>query len=57
MTADAIGLGAVEQAALVRAGEISAPELVEASLRRIEDGNPSVCLRRAVRRARLRKPT
>jgi amidase len=35
-------LSAVEQAELVRSGEISARELVEASLRRIECANPTV---------------
>jgi amidase len=35
-------LSAVEQAALVRSGEISARELVEASLRQIERVNPTV---------------
>jgi amidase len=39
---DVSELSAVEQAALVRAGEISARELVEASLRAIERHNPSV---------------
>ncbi len=42
MNFDVSELSAVEQAALVRAGEISARELVEASLRAIERDNPSV---------------
>ena len=42
MNFDVSELSAVEQAALVRAGEISARELVEASLRAIERHNPSV---------------
>lgn len=42
MNFDVSELSAVEQAALVRAGEISARELVEASLRSIERDNPSV---------------
>ena len=39
---DILALSAVEQAALVRAGDISARELVEASLRAIERDNPVV---------------
>jgi amidase len=41
-TADVLGLPAVAQAALVRTGEISARELVEASLQAIERDNPVV---------------
>ncbi len=41
-TADLLGLPAVDQAALVRSGEISARELVEASLRAIEQQNETV---------------
>jgi amidase len=37
-----LDLGAAEQAALVRAGEISARELVEASLARIDERNPEL---------------
>jgi amidase len=37
-----VRLGAVEQAALVRAGEVSARELVEAALAAVERRNPSV---------------
>jgi amidase len=39
---DLLRATAVEQAALVRAGEVSARELVEASLRAIEDLNPTL---------------
>ena len=41
-TVDVLGLPAVAQAELVRTGEISARELVEASLRAIERDNPVV---------------
>jgi Asp-tRNA(Asn)/Glu-tRNA(Gln) amidotransferase A subunit family amidase len=52
-----IGRGALEQAALVRTGEVSARELVEASLEAIERANPElnafvlVCAERALAEA------
>ena len=58
MTGDEVlKLSAVEQAALVRTGELSAHELVEASLLRIEQLNPElnafshVCAERALAQA------
>jgi amidase len=52
-----VGRGALEQAALVRSGEVSARKLVEASLAAIERGNPElnafvhVCAERALAEA------
>src|SRR2546421_851964 len=42
MTSDVLALSAVEQAALVRHGDLSARELVEAALERIERRNPTL---------------
>jgi amidase len=53
VTSDVLELSAVDQAALVRSGEISARELVDASLAAIEERNPelnafvTVCAERA----------
>jgi amidase len=52
MTTDLMRLSAVEQAALVRAGEVPARELVEAALAQIERVNPSVNAFVAVRAER-----
>jgi amidase len=60
--ADVLRMSAVEQARLVRAGELSARELVEASLRRIERLNPqlnafvAVCGERALTEADAVQP-
>src|SRR5207247_4495305 len=56
------GTSAVEQAALVRSGEVSARELVEASLAAIERANPElvafvhVCAERALAEADAIRP-
>ncbi|MDX6477090.1 MAG: amidase, partial [Gaiellaceae bacterium] len=60
--ADVLRLSAIEQARLVRTGELSARELVEASLRRIERLNPqvnafvAVCAERALAEADAVQP-
>jgi len=42
LTSEVLALSAVEQAALVRGGELSARELIEAALERIERSNPTL---------------
>src|SRR5438445_10349179 len=62
MTSEVLTLSAVEQAALVRGGELSARELVEAALERIERRNPAlgafvhVCPERALAEAHSIRP-
>jgi amidase len=62
LTTDVLSLSAVEQAALVRAGQLTARELVEASLRRIERRDPAlnafvhVCPERALAEADRIRP-
>jgi amidase len=62
VTSEVLALSAVEQAALVRDGELSARELVEASLERIERRNPAlgafvqVCPERALAEADAIRP-
>ncbi len=59
---DVLGLGAVEQAALVRSGEVSARELVETSLAAVDAMNPElnafvhVCAERALAEADAIRP-
>jgi amidase len=62
LTSEVLALSAVEQAALVRDGELSARELVEAALERIERRNPAlrafvhVCPERALAEADAIRP-